>query len=163
MGQPFQHPSKLISTKLRLQKRRLEVARLDGDGLSLRKIARAVGVSHETVRKDMDWWFRELCLVKMRREAVLRHRLRGLTIPEIARAVGGISEIARAVGVSQATVREDLKWWINYKPPREPSREEMELAARVVARKVRISYKAFQEAVAEAFGEEVSRGEPSPG
>ena len=109
----------------------------------------------------MDWWFRELCLVEMRREAVLRHRLRGLTIPEIARAVGGISEIARAVGVSQAAVREDLKWWINYKPPREPSREEMELAARVVARQARISYKAFQEAV--AFGEEVSRGEPSPG
>ena len=161
MGQPFQHPSKLVSTKLRILMRRREVVRLEGDGLSLRKIARAVGVSHETVRKDMNWWIRQLCLVEMRRKAVLRHLRRGLTIPEIARAVGGISEIARAVGASQADVREDLKWWINYKPPREPSREEMELSDRVVARQARISYKASQEAV--AFGEEVSRGEPAPG
>ena len=151
MGQPFQHPSKLISTKLRLQKRRSDVNRLDGYGLSLRKIARAVGVSHETVRKDLDWWYRGLALVEMRRDAVLRHRRRGLSIPEIA----------RVIGVSQEAVREDLKWWINYKPPREPSREEMELSDRVVARQARISYKASQEAV--AFGEEVSRGEPSPG
>ena len=62
MGQPFQHPSKLVSTKLRILMRRREVLRLTKLGLSLRKVARAVGVSHETVRKDMDWWVRELCL-----------------------------------------------------------------------------------------------------
>ena len=60
MGQPFQHPSKLRSTKMRLLLRRQEVAHLAARRMSLRQIARVVGVSHETVRKDMDWWFREL-------------------------------------------------------------------------------------------------------
>ena len=60
MGQPFQHPSKLQTTKMRMFKRRLRVARLTAQGLSLRRVARRVDVSHETVRKDLQWWFREL-------------------------------------------------------------------------------------------------------
>ena len=72
MGQPFQHPSKLRSTKMRMLMRRLKVARLTARGLSLRQVARAVGVSHETVRKDVDWWMAEL--VRKEIEQELRKR-----------------------------------------------------------------------------------------
>ena len=60
LGQPVNHPSRLLSTKIRIALRRTRVIKLIAAGYSLRQIAALVGVSHETVRTDLAALLREL-------------------------------------------------------------------------------------------------------